>query len=162
MTHNIADRSTWRPSPDGYSPPRERIVMLAKFNRHRFVLRAETRQARGLRCQRWRGQANEKVPRTEQISSILAPTLFAIPAPDLHTSTQKRRRRDLHTSTQKRRRSERSTCQTSGLSFSALRAPNGRLFRASRSKAPEDTETAMHVQPTTCDYSPTAPPEVRP
>ncbi len=75
---------------------------------------------------------------------------FAIPALELHASALKRRR------------SERSTCQTSGLSFSALRAPNGRLFRASRSKAPEDPETAMNAQPTIGNDSTTAPPEVRP
>ena len=45
--------------------------------------------------------------------------------------------------TQKGRRSERCRCQTSALAFSALRAPNGELFRAPRSKAPEATETTM-------------------
>ncbi len=91
MTHHIGDRSTWRPST-GHSPPRERMVMLARLNPHGRVLRAKTHQARGLRCQRGRGRANEEVPRIEQISSLFAPNSFAIPALDLHTSTQERRR----------------------------------------------------------------------
>ncbi len=52
-----------------------------------------------------------------------------------------------HSQRLERRRSERCRCQTSALAFSALRAPNGKLFRASRSKAPEGIETNMTAWP---------------
>ncbi len=117
-------------------------MILGEFNRHGLVLGGGMLRARYLRCQSWRAKATWKARDAERSRSALAVVLVAIPALILHTL----RVRSAAATTQKRRRSERSTCQTCGLAFSALRAPNGKLFRAPRSKAQKVTETTtMHA-----------------
>ncbi len=89
MERTIADRSlrvTWDGLQSGIDLRGEANGHpVAEVDRHELVLGGGMLRARYLRCQRWHGDANEEVLIIERISSVLAPTLFAISALLLHT-----------------------------------------------------------------------------